>query len=84
MIDEPFHGDFQFDLQEKTVAAQHHALQDVQRHLLNGRIGRLVVDKAGDLSKSKEENQVKECGWSRWEQKINKNGRQDSREKAGR
>lgn len=47
--DKPLHGNSMFDLQEKTVAAQNHALQDVQGHLLNGRVGRLAVDEAGDL-----------------------------------
>lgn len=32
--DEPLHGDFMFDLQEEAVAAEHHALQNVQGHLL--------------------------------------------------
>ena len=47
--DEPLHGDFLFDLQEEAVAAQHHALQDVQGHLLHRYVGRLGVDKAGNL-----------------------------------
>lgn len=48
--DEPLHSDFLFDLQEEAVAAQHHALQDVQGHLLYWRVGRLGVDEAGNLT----------------------------------
>lgn len=33
------------------MAAQHHALQDVQGHLLDGGVGGLGVDVAGDLGK---------------------------------
>lgn len=46
---EPLHGHFLFDLQEEAVAAPHHALQDVQRHLLYGGIRELGVDKVGNL-----------------------------------
>lgn len=49
MSDEPFHRHFLFDLQEEAVAAQHHALQDVQGHLLDGGVGGLGVDVAGNL-----------------------------------
>lgn len=52
--DEPLHSDFLFDLREEAVAAQHHALQDVQGHLLYWRIGRLGVDKAGNLKGEEE------------------------------
>lgn len=51
MSDQPFHGHFLFDLQEEAVAAQHHALQDVQGHLLDGGVGGLGVDVAGNLGK---------------------------------
>lgn len=47
--DEPLHGDFLFDLQEEAVATQHHALQDVQGHLLYWGICGLSVDKVGNL-----------------------------------
>ncbi len=49
MSDEPLHGDFMFDLQEEAVAAKHHALQDVQGHLLYWCIGWLGVDETGNL-----------------------------------
>lgn len=50
VIDEPLDGDFLFDLSKQAVAAQHHALQDVQGHLLDGRVEGGGVDKAGDLT----------------------------------
>lgn len=52
MSNEPLHSDFLFDLQEEAVATQHHALQDVQGHLLNGGIGGLGVDEASNLGKA--------------------------------
>lgn len=58
--DKPLHGDFLFDLQEEAVAAQHHALQDVQGHLLYWCVGRLGVDKAGNLKGGKEGRQWRE------------------------
>lgn len=53
--DEPLHGDFLFDLQEEAVATQHHALQDVQGHLLYGGICGLSVDKVGNLGNGERE-----------------------------
>lgn len=56
---EPLHGDFLFDMQEKAVAAEHHALQDVQAHLLYRGVGRLGVHKAGDLREKRELQKIK-------------------------
>lgn len=47
--DEPLQSDFLVDLQEETVAAQHHALQDVQGHLLDRCIRHLCINKTGNL-----------------------------------
>lgn len=51
MGDESLHGDLLFDLQEEALTAQHHALQDVQAHLLYGGVGRFGVDEARDLKR---------------------------------
>lgn len=67
--DKPLHGNFLFHLQEETVAAQHHALQDVQGHLLYRCIGRLGVDKAGNLKEIKNKgNSEQRVRW--WEQRM--------------
>lgn len=49
VINEPLGGNFLFDQKKETIAAQHHALQDVQGHLLNRSIEGGGVDEAGDL-----------------------------------
>lgn len=64
--DESLHSDIFFDLQEEAVAAQHHALQDVQGHLLYWCIGWHGVDEAGNL-KGEEEEMEGEKGGRRWE-----------------
>lgn len=55
--DKPFHRYFLFDLQEKAVATQHHALQDVQRHLLYRGISGFGVDVYGNLGKVRRDSQ---------------------------
>ncbi len=49
MGNESFQGDFLFDLNKQTAAAEHHALQDSQRHLLDRRVQNLRIHKTGDL-----------------------------------
>lgn len=51
MGNEPLKGDFLFDLIKQTIAAEHHALQDRQRHLLDRRVQNLCIHKTGDLKK---------------------------------
>lgn len=49
MRNESLHSDFMFDLIEQTVAAEHHALQDSQRHLLDRRVLHLHIHKTSNL-----------------------------------
>lgn len=49
MADQPLQCDLLSDLVEQATAAQNHARQDVQGHLLNGGVHHLGIHKTGDL-----------------------------------
>ena len=54
---EALEGDLLLDVQEEGTAAQHHALQDVQGHLLDGGVRNLSIHLAGNLQAERGERE---------------------------
>lgn len=57
MWEESLQSDLLLDLLEEAAAAQHHALQDGQGHLLDGRVQHLGIDEASNLTGTRKQTQ---------------------------